>query len=74
MFRLAYSRQPDGWEKDRLLTFLARQKAVIADRSAKGETLAAPTRMPDGVSSMDGAALVDICLALINSNEFVYRF
>jgi hypothetical protein len=74
MFRLAYSREPDGWEKDRILTFFARQKALIGERSAKGEILATPTRIPDDVTSIDGSALVDVCLALINSNEFVYRF
>jgi hypothetical protein len=74
MFRLAYSREPDSWEKDRIATFFARQKSVIEERSAKGEPLAMPTRMPQGVTSIEGAALVDVCLALINSNEFVYRF
>jgi hypothetical protein len=74
LYRLAFSRQPDGWEKDRILTFLSRQKQLVSERSAKGETLAMPTPITAGVTSIDGAALVDACLALINSNEFVYRF
>ncbi|MEX2263857.1 MAG: DUF1549 and DUF1553 domain-containing protein [Bryobacteraceae bacterium] len=73
-FRLAYSRPPDAWEKDRVLTFLSRQRTLIAERQARGEPLAHPT--PDGgkLDARAAAALVDLCLALLNSNEFVYRF
>ena len=73
-FKLVYSRQPDNWEKDRILTFLSQQKGVLEERTAKGEKLATPNRGTGDVSALDGAALVDLCLALINSNEFVYRF
>ena len=34
-FRLAYSRQPDAWEKDRILTFLSQQREH--DRGAAGQ-------------------------------------
>ncbi len=42
-FRLAYSRQPDPWEKDRIMTFVSRQREQMSERQAKGEALALPT-------------------------------
>jgi hypothetical protein len=73
-FWLTYTRKPDSWEKDRILTFLSQQKRLLEERAAKGEKLAAPSRSAQVVNPIDGAAVVDLCLALINSNEFVYRF
>ena len=73
-FRLAYTRKPDSWEKDRSITFLSDSGRCLNERAAKGEKLALPSRLVDGVNPSDAAALVDLCLALINSNEFVYRF
>jgi hypothetical protein len=72
-FRLAYSRQPDPWEKDTVATFLQKQKGVIQARVAKGEKLAMPAKMPQSVEPEYGAAFVDFCQMLLNSNEFVYR-
>jgi hypothetical protein len=71
-FRLAYSRQPDGWEKDTAATFLEKQKRVIAARAA-GEKLALPTATPESMEPAAAAAFVDFCQMLLNSNEFVYR-
>ena len=72
-FRLAYSRQPDGWEKDTVLTFFETQRGIIAERSAAGETLLLPDVVPDGMSPQEAAAVVDFCHMLLNSNEFVFR-
>ena len=52
-FRLAYSRHPDRWEKDRMLTFFCRQREVLDGAAAKGEKLAAPSRTVDGVNPID---------------------
>jgi len=71
-FRLAYTRPPDGWEKDSVATFLEKQKHVIAARPA-GEKLALPAFTPEGMEPAAAAAFVDFCQMLINSNEFVYR-
>ena len=71
-FRLAYSRPPDGFEKDSVATFLEKQKRVIGARAA-GEKLALPAAMPEGMDPAAGAAFVDFCQMLLNSNEFVYR-
>src|SRR5436190_479843 len=59
-FRLAYSRQPDGWEKDSVATFLEKQKHLIAARPAGGK-LALPTAMPEGLEPAAAAAFVDFC-------------
>ena len=72
-FELAYSRKPDGWEKDTVATFLEKQKKVIAARVAAGQPLALPSALPDGVEREFAAAFVDFCQMILNSNEFVYR-
>ncbi len=72
-FRLAYSRPPDAWEKDTVATFFYKQKSVIADRLAKGEKLALPAAVPEGLDPAYAAAFVDFCQMLMNSNEFVYQ-
>ncbi|HEV2687136.1 MAG TPA: DUF1549 and DUF1553 domain-containing protein, partial [Bryobacteraceae bacterium] len=72
-YRLAFGRHPDGFEKDTVSTFLAKQKELIADRAAHGEKLALPANMPQDYDPAQAAALVDFCQMLLNSNEFVYR-
>jgi hypothetical protein len=72
-YRLAYGRRPDGTEKDTVLTFLTKQQGLIAERSSTGGKLASPSLMPEGYDATRGAALVDFCQMLLNSNEFVYR-
>ncbi len=72
-YRLAYGRSPDGFEKDTVSTFLARQKQITAERAASGEKLALPASFPDAFDKPTAAALVDLCQMLLNSNEFVYR-
>lgn len=75
VFTLAYSRPPDAWETDRLLTFFHQQEAVIGKRKENGDPIAQPTSSNKSLSSsLESAALVDLCLAVLNSNEFVYRF
>ena len=73
-FRLAYNRAPDAWEKDRTMTFMARQRVLIQERAGKGEPLTEVKSLAADVAALDAAVLVDLCLTLLNSNEFVYRF
>ena len=73
-FRLAYTRAPNAWEKDRVLTFFSQQRKLVSERLSKGEPIAQPTPGSGSVPPDAAAALVDLCLALLNSNEFVYRF
>lgn len=72
-YRLAFSRRPDGFEKDSVMTFLAKQKTLIAGRAAAGEKIALPPYIPANYEPAQAAALVDFCQMLFNSNEFVYR-
>ena len=72
-YRLAYSRPPDAWEKDTASTFFHKQQSLIAERLAKGEKIALPEKMPEGMDQAHAAAFVDFCQMLLNSNEFVYR-
>ncbi|MXY66990.1 MAG: DUF1553 domain-containing protein [Acidobacteriia bacterium] len=72
-FGLTYSRQPDGWEKDTVLTFFETQRAIIAERAAAGEPLLLPDVLPAGMSQQEAAAVVDFAHMLLNSNEFVFK-
>ena len=72
-FLLAYSRRPDGFEKDAALTFLDSQRKVIAERLGSGEAVAQLERTVEGLGEAEAAALVDFCHALMNSNEFVFQ-
>ena len=79
-YRIAYSRSPDGWEKDAGLTFLDRHANVIAEREARGvkddeaAKLALPTVMAENLKPAQAAALVDFCHSILNSNEFVFQY
>lgn len=73
-YRLAYSRDPDPAERDTAHSFLDRHAGVFEDGEEGAEPAALPERFPPAVSSEHAAALVDFCLMLLNSNEFVYRF
>ena len=71
-YQLAYSRAPDAWEQDTVLTFFDTQGRIIADRVAAGESLQLPDAFPEAMSREEAAAVVDFCHMLLNSNEFVF--
>jgi hypothetical protein len=72
-YQFAYSRKPDGWETDTVLTFLEKQSGIIRGRIEKGENIALPTNIPEKADPARAAALVDFCHTILNSNEFVYQ-
>ena len=72
-YQLAYSRKPDGWETDTVLTFLEKQTGLIRSRIEKGEEIALPPNAPANAEPARLAALVDFCNTIFNSNEFVYQ-
>ena len=72
-YLLAYSRRPDPTERDTAMTFVDRQQSIIAKRQAEGKKIALPASPPVEIDDTRGAALVDFCHMLLNSNEFVYR-
>lgn len=69
---LAYSREPRPDEIQAASEFLDLQTNVIAPRQAANEPLLLPKPFPKFVDPSRGAALVDFCHALFNSNEFLY--
>lgn len=72
-YELAYSRKPDGSERDTILTFFDKQESIIRNRAEAGRKLALPSGAPLNADPVKGAALVDFCHMLLNSNEFVTR-
>ena len=70
-YRLAFGRAPESEEREQALQFLSRQSSLLRDRLGRGEKLAAP-RGASGGDPAEGAALVDLCHALMNANEFLY--
>jgi len=71
-YRLAFSRAPKPEESKAILVFLDQQSGLIAERLAKSDKVPMPDAVPQGMSPARAAALVDVCHALLNSNEFVY--
>jgi hypothetical protein len=71
-YRLAFSRTPSESERKTALEFLSRQSTILADRMASDNRTPLPDNLPEGVEKVRAAALVDLCHALLNSNEFVY--
>ena len=73
-YQIAYSRPPDGPEREAGLSFLDKQAKVVEKRQAAGEKLALPTTKPPDLAPAQAAALVDLCHSILNSNEFVFRY
>ena len=71
-YRLTYSRLPNEAERKSALEFLSRQSGILAERMASDKSTPLPANLPAGVDQPRAAALVDLCHALLNSNEFVY--
>ena len=71
-FRLAYGRKPDAGESEAVRKFFERHREILAQHVAEGKKLTLPEPAAT-VDVLDGAVLVDLCHALLNSNEFVYR-
>jgi len=72
-YELAYSRRPDGSERDTVMTFFDKQQGIVSKRLAEGKKLALPIGATQEIDPARAAALVDFCHMLLNSNEFVYR-
>jgi hypothetical protein len=69
----AYGRTPSQGERSMALRFLESQRQILEERAEKGEPIAPAAGVGEGILPLHGAALVDLCHALLNSNEFVYR-
>jgi hypothetical protein len=71
-YRIVFSRAPKDSERQAILEFLNTQSQVIAARLAQNEKTAMPETAPQGMEPARAAAFVNLCQALLNSNEFVY--
>jgi len=69
---LAFSRAPKPEESKSILEFLDQQSGLIAERMAKSDKVPMPDAVPEGMPPARAAAFVDVCHALLNSNEFIY--
>ena len=72
LYCLALARKPRLDELRLTQNFLKGQAAAIHDRAARGETVAKLNGAPKSVDEATAAAWVDLCLATMNLNEFVY--
>ena len=71
-FRIVLSRPPKPVEEKEILTFLDEQQTLLSARLARNEKVPLPEKMPAGMDPAHVAAFVDLCHALLNSNEFLY--
>jgi len=71
-YRLLLSRAPNSEESKSILDFLNEQSVLIGERLAKGDKVPVPDTLPHGMTPARAAAFVDLCHALLNSNEFIY--
>lgn len=71
-FRIILSRPPKTVEEKEILNFLGEQQTLLAARLARNEKVPMPEKIPSGMDPAQVAAFVDLCHALMNSNEFLY--
>jgi hypothetical protein len=71
-YRLLLSRAPKPEESKSILDFLNEQSVLLGERLAKGDKVPLPDTLPQGMTPARAAAFVDLCHALLNSNEFIY--
>jgi hypothetical protein len=72
LYTITLSRQPTETETKTLERFLAGQRQRLAAESRPRDQLALPAGFAESADAYAGAALVDACLAMLNSNEFIY--
>ncbi|MFN0083763.1 MAG: PSD1 and planctomycete cytochrome C domain-containing protein [Blastocatellia bacterium] len=72
LYQLAFARKPLPAELRAARQFLRGQTALLRERIARGEPVAALADPARGVDPARAAAWVDLCLATLNLNEFVY--
>jgi hypothetical protein len=72
VFRRVLSRAPRDEELAILIQFVKQQATQLRQESRPREQLALPSRCPDNIDPYEAAVFTDVCLALFNSNEFIY--
>ncbi len=69
-YRLTLAREPSIGERRQAIEFLASQSRML--RESGRMDLAKPSFIPPDADKADAAAWVDLALAMLNRNEFVY--
>jgi hypothetical protein len=72
LYRIVLAREPSRAELERARGFLLSQTTLLRAHGASGHALSAPIPAPKETDSAEAAAWVDLALAMINRNEFVY--
>jgi hypothetical protein len=72
LYRRAVGRPPREAELRASLAFLGEQAPAIRDRMLARQPIGLPAGLPDGADPAAARALADLCLAVFNTNEFVY--
>jgi hypothetical protein len=72
MYVIAFSRPATEVETGRLVEFLQRQTERLKEERRNTDDLVRPIPPSASLDPYRAAALVDACLAIFNSNEFVY--
>lgn len=72
IYRRALGRHPTVTEQNLALEFVRGQATRIRPRLAALRAIGIPPVSAGGVDPADALALADLCLAVINTNEFVY--
>jgi cytochrome c553 len=72
LYELTLARKPRPDEFRLTQNFLKGQAALIRDRIARGEPVSKTQGAPKGLDDGTATAWVDLCLAMMNLNEFVY--
>jgi Protein of unknown function (DUF1553)/Protein of unknown function (DUF1549) len=72
VWRWLFGREPSPLEKQRAAAFLSAREVAWNKQAPDVRALPAGTDAAQAIASPKGAAWVEWCLALINSNEFAY--
>ncbi len=72
LYELTLGRTPRSDEFNATQAFLKTHITILRARKARGETIVAVPDVPKTIDAITAAAWVDLCLATLNLNEFVY--
>ena len=72
LYRRAVGRLPRTEERAATVAFLAHQSTDLRKRLDAGESIGVPDGLPDGTDPAFARAVADLCLAVFNTNDFVY--
>lgn len=77
LYQILFSRDADDFERSTLLAFLDNHEKVLFEKASNGRFLVATPiglTKDEPINPIRAAAFVDLVHAVVNSNDFVYRF